>query len=86
MEPDGRPRSVAELRALAREHTTRAIGVLVECLGESDAKIRIQAANALLDRGWGKPTQVVSGEDGGPIRVDASADAALVAMLARLAK
>jgi hypothetical protein len=25
------------------------------------------AANSLLDRGWGKPTLPVSGEDGGPI-------------------
>jgi hypothetical protein len=27
------------------------------------------AANSLLDRGWGKPTQQVSGEDGGPVTI-----------------
>ena len=27
---------------------------------------RVNAANALLDRGWGKPTQPLSGDDDAP--------------------
>ena len=30
---------------------------------------RVQAANILLDRGWGRPPQAHTGEDGGEIRV-----------------
>ncbi len=30
---------------------------------------RVQAANILLDRGWGKPPQPHTGEDGKDIRV-----------------
>ena len=30
---------------------------------------RVQAANILLDRGWGKPAQAHTGEDGGDISV-----------------
>jgi hypothetical protein len=31
---------------------------------------RVAAANALLDRGWGKPTQLIAGdEDGAPINI-----------------
>jgi hypothetical protein len=30
---------------------------------------RVQAANILLDRGWGKPPQAHTGEDGGDIHV-----------------
>ena len=30
---------------------------------------RVQAANILLDRGWGKPPQAHTGEEGGEIRV-----------------
>ena len=33
------------------------------------AAARVMAANSILDRGWGKPTQPVSGEDGKPIEV-----------------
>ncbi len=30
---------------------------------------RIKAANALLDRRYGKPNQAITGEDGGPLQV-----------------
>jgi len=30
---------------------------------------RVTAAIALLDRGWGRPAQALSGEDGGSIQV-----------------
>ena len=45
---------------LAREHTEEAVRTLVELMrhGEPDA-VRGAAANALLNRGWGMPRQVV---------------------------
>ena len=36
---------------------------------EDSAAARVQAANILLDRGWGKPPQAHTGEDGKNISV-----------------
>jgi hypothetical protein len=60
----------ATLEELARAHTDTALLVLVEVAqsSESDAA-RVSAANAILDRGYGKPKQGLehSGPEGGPI-------------------
>jgi hypothetical protein len=55
--PSGRPKIVAEIRALARVHGEAAIGALVEIVGNEKAPpaARVSAANALLDRGYGRP-------------------------------
>lgn len=63
--PAGRRREVSEVRELARKHTTAAIEALVKSL--EDPKQRVAAANALLDRGYGKPVQEITGADGGPL-------------------
>jgi len=57
--PNGRPKVVAEVRDLARQHTTTAINTLVEILGDKEepAAARVSAASAILDRGYGKPSQ-----------------------------
>ena len=55
--PGGRPKEIAEVKALARAHTTTAIEALVK-IAESDKATdaaRVSACIALLDRGWGKP-------------------------------
>lgn len=46
---------------LARAHTAEALSTLVEvCNGKgNEPKDRVSAANAILDRGWGKPTESV---------------------------
>ena len=56
--PGGRPKVVAEIRQLARERGPEAIAALVKVMtkGKSEAA-RVAAANALLDRGWGRPKQ-----------------------------
>jgi|SRR5579864_589220 len=56
--PGGRPKIVAEVRDLARRHTASAIETLVHIMqhGDKDAA-RVAAAQALLDRGWGKAVQ-----------------------------
>ncbi|MCC6808249.1 MAG: hypothetical protein IT381_12575 [Deltaproteobacteria bacterium] len=53
--PGGRPKRTAYLRELALQHTDRAIAVLAESLEDDDARVRIAAANSILDRAYGKP-------------------------------
>ena len=37
---------------------------------KAPAAARVAAANALLDRGWGKAAQAITGEDGeGPVKI-----------------
>jgi hypothetical protein len=61
--PGGRPGGVAEVRELARTHTAAAIERLVQEMTNGETShARIAAANALLDRAYGKPTQPI-GED-----------------------
>jgi hypothetical protein len=57
-----------ELRAAAQVHTVMALRVLAEIAqsGESE-QARVSAANALLDRGHGKPAQALTDADGGPL-------------------
>ena len=60
-------KSVTEIRSLARSHTRTAINVLVGIMRSKDATAaaRVTAANAILDRGWGKASQVIeTGDDG----------------------
>lgn len=70
--PKGRPKVVFEIRDLAREHGPGAIALLAEMAGltsgiraEPDA-VRVTALRELLDRGFGKATQPVSGDPDGP--------------------
>jgi hypothetical protein len=60
----------ADLRSLARAHTELAVQTLagIARSGLSE-QARVAASQALLDRGWGRPAQVYSGEDGGSIQV-----------------
>lgn len=50
--PGGRPKGIA---AKAREHTDKALDVLVEGMADADSRVRVAAAREILDRGWGKP-------------------------------
>ena len=64
-------KATAEIRSLARVHTKRAIKVLAGIMAEpkAPAAARVSAAGLLLDRGWGKAAQPITGEDGGPLQV-----------------
>jgi hypothetical protein len=44
---------------MARTHTAQALATLVAIMGNADAPAtaRVSAANAVLDRAWGKPRQ-----------------------------
>lgn len=64
--PGGRPKGHGEIRDLARQHTETALATLVEiCQAGENESARVAAANAILDRGWGKAA-VPPGEDDGP--------------------
>ena len=60
--PGGRPRVVADVQQLARERSPEAINILANVMRDEKAPpaARVAAANALLDRGYGKPTQPIS--------------------------
>ena len=54
--PGGLPKDEARVAELARSHTIEAIDTLVELMRHGkDDRVRGTAAQALLDRGWGKP-------------------------------
>jgi hypothetical protein len=59
--PGGRPKIFTEVKQAAREHTEAAIETLVGVVNNEEAPTaaRVAAANAILDRGWGKPGQYV---------------------------
>lgn len=64
---------LASLEELARTHTETALNALVTIAttGESEAA-RVAAANALLDRGYGRPKQAMvhTGKDDGPVQIE----------------
>ena len=55
----------ADLRSLARAHTELGIQTLAGIARNSTSDTaRVSAAQALLDRGWGRPAQPHAGADG----------------------
>jgi hypothetical protein len=53
-----------EIASLARAHTESAIRTLANIMASSTSDpARVTAANSLLDRGWGKPTQLMAGDE-----------------------
>jgi hypothetical protein len=75
VEPESRetkmPKMLTSIRSLARTHTRTAISVLVKIMRSEDATpaARVSAANAILDRGWGKATQPVGNSEDGVIEI-----------------
>src|SRR4051812_5813364 len=62
--PGGRPKGHGEIRDLARSHTETALATLVEiCESGENESARVAAANAILDRGWGKAAVPIAAED-----------------------
>jgi hypothetical protein len=64
-------KTIIEIRSLARSHTRTALNVLVGIMRSKDATAaaRVSAANAILDRGWGKATQTIETGDDGPLEL-----------------
>ena len=57
--PGGRPKVAAEIRDLAREHGAKAIERLVALMESKKPAIALRAAEAVLDRGYGRPLQAM---------------------------
>jgi len=58
-------KTLTEIRSLARSHTRTALNILVQVMRNKDATpaARVSAANAILDRGWGKAIQAIENGD-----------------------
>ena len=68
--PGGRPRDEQKVAELARSYTREAIETLVELMRRgNDERVRGTAAQALLDRGWGKPKVEVVSDEAGYVQV-----------------
>ncbi len=59
-------KTITEIRSLARSHTKTAVNVLVGVMRSKDAThaARVSAANAILDRGWGRAAQALENGEG----------------------
>jgi hypothetical protein len=59
--PSGRPAAIREVERLAREHSADAIDALAQIMrnSKSPPSARVSAAETLLNRAWGKPSQTV---------------------------
>jgi hypothetical protein len=68
--PGGRPKEAQEVKELARQYTGEAILKLADWMRSDNAKASVAACNVLLDRGWGKAIQAITGEDGGAIKIE----------------
>lgn len=55
--PSGRPKKVRELASIAEENSEKAMRKLAKLVDSSDDRVALAAAQALLDRSMGKPTQ-----------------------------
>lgn len=60
-----------DLNQLAKVFTIEALTVFVECVTDPDATRmeRMYAARELMDRGWGKASQVIAGDNDKPIAI-----------------
>lgn len=59
--PGGRPKTEKEVRELAQEMSVEAVHTLGNVMRneEADLRVRVAAANAILDRAIGRPAQAV---------------------------
>ncbi len=63
-------KATASLKDMARQYTAEALEALVGIIRDSETDAaKVSAAKEILDRGYGKASMVLSGdEDGGPLR------------------
>jgi hypothetical protein len=64
-------KTLTEISSLARSHTRTALNVLVGVMRskEATATAKVSAANAILDRGWGKAAQAIENGGDGPLEL-----------------
>jgi hypothetical protein len=74
--PDGRPKRTAEVLDLilaCKAKTPEALAIIADLMAKGDNRIRLAAALAIIERGYGKPTQPTThaGGTGGSVQVEA---------------
>jgi hypothetical protein len=57
--PGGRPKVECEIRALAQKHGPKALDRLVALMASENERVAVVAAQAILDRAYGKPPQAL---------------------------
>ncbi len=76
--PGGRPRELKHVRDLARQHTKAAVATLVKIMHDEDetGSARARAAEAILDRAWGRApaTMELTGAESGPVEHKSAKD------------
>ena len=71
--PSGRPKlpeDVKHVRELARQYTAQAIETLATVMATGSPNAQVSAANSLMDRGWGKAEQPITGAEGGAVKFE----------------
>ena len=58
--PGGRPKEIAEIKELAREYSAEAIERLLHWMRSNNGRVSVAAAQALLDRAYGKAPQQIA--------------------------
>jgi hypothetical protein len=69
--PSGRPKALAEIVTLCRQHSAEAIARIVELTRSEDGRVSLAACQYIVDRGYGKPKELVVLEDKSPADRDA---------------
>ena len=64
----GRPPAALHVQEMARQKTPQALAALIAAL--DSPRERVPAAIALLDRGWGRPLQMIAADPERPIAVE----------------
>ncbi len=79
--PGGRPKVIRAVQELARENTVEAMETLIAICNDKKVSpnARVAAANAILDRGWGKAPATVNVN--GPRRAVDMSDEELLAII-----
>ncbi len=62
-------KATAEVRAAFQLHGDELVGALLALTKSDDERVRLGAIQAALDRGWGRPTQAISGDPEQPNRL-----------------
>lgn len=62
-------KATAEIKELARQYAPEALEALVNVIRSSDSDAaRVAAIREVLDRGYGKSTQYIGGDEDSPLR------------------
>lgn len=57
--PAGRPKKALQIAEKAQDHAEEALRAMIDLLKSADERVKLQAAQAILDRGLGKPKQTI---------------------------